>query len=105
MVGNRCQPVGVRFRSDSQLAHAVNRKIFALTMAVVVVVAAAEMPAGASTVTSPKSLAKALLTAPDAKRAGFTKVAEKVSTTSKTGEKSCPNGAQEAFESVSGQMG
>jgi hypothetical protein len=74
-------------------------------MAVVLSVAAAETPAWASTVTSPKSLVKDLLTASDAKKAGFTKVAEKVSTTSKTGEKSCPNGAQEAFESASGQMG
>ena len=83
----------------------VNRKIFALAMAVVLSVAAAEMPAWASTVTSPKSLAKDLLTASSAKKAGFTKVSGKVSTTSKTGEKSCPNGADEAFESASGQMG
>jgi hypothetical protein len=92
-------------RSDSQPALAVNRKIFALAMAVVLSVAAAEMPAWASTVTSPKSLAKDLLTASSAKKAGFTKVSEKASTTSKTGEKSCPNGADEAFEGASGQMG
>ena len=104
-VTNRCQPVGVISRSDSQPALVVNRKIFALAMAVVLSVAAAEMPAWASTVTSPKSLAKDLLTASSAKKAGFTKVSGKVSTTSKTGEKSCPNGADEAFESASGQMG
>jgi len=74
-------------------------------MAVVLFVTAVEVPAGASTVTSPKFLAKDLLSVSDAKKAGFTKVSEKVSTTSKTGEKSCPNGAQEAFESASGQMG
>jgi ethanolamine utilization protein EutA (predicted chaperonin) len=95
----------VIIRSDSQPALAVNRKIFALAMAVALLVAAAEMPAWASTVASPKSLATDLLTASYAKKAGFTKVSEKVSTTSKTGEKSCPNGAQEAFESASGQMG
>ena len=104
-VTNRCQPVGVISRSDSQPALVVNRKIFALAMAVVLSVAAAEMPAWASTVTSPKSLAKDLLTVSFAKKAGFTKVSEKASTTSKTGEKSCPNGADEAFESASGQMG
>jgi len=93
-------------RSDSQPALAISANVFtALVMAVVLFVTAVEVPAGASTVTSPKSLAKDLLTASDAKKAGFTTASEKVSTTSKTGEKSCPNGAQEAFESASGQMG
>jgi hypothetical protein len=45
------------------------------------------------------------LTTTYAKKAGFTKVVEKATTTSKTGEKSCPNGAQEAFEDAAGQTG
>ena len=40
-----------------------------------------------------------------AKTAGFTEVAEKVSTSTKTGVKSCPDGAQEAFEDGSNQTG
>jgi hypothetical protein len=63
-----------------------------------------EVTAGAST-TSAKSLAKDLLTSSYAKKAGFTEVAEKVSTSAKTGVKSCPNGAQEAFENASNQSG
>jgi hypothetical protein len=85
----------------------INRKIFA-ALAVTVMLAltaAAQMPAGASTPTSPKSLVKDLLPSSYAKKAGFTKVAAKATTTSKTGEKSCPNSAQEAFESASGQTG
>ena len=69
------------------------------------VTAAAQMPAGASTPTSPKSLAKDLLPASYATKVGFTKVVIKVTTSSKTGEKSCPNGAQEEFENASGQSG
>jgi hypothetical protein len=83
----------------------INRRIFA-ALAVVVVLpltVAAQMPAGASTLASPKSLAKDLLPSSYAKKAGFTKVAAKASTTSKTGQKSCPNAAREVFESASGQ--
>jgi hypothetical protein len=60
--------------------------------------------AGAST-TSAKSLSKDLMTSAYAKKAGFTKVAEKVSTSAKTGVPSCPDGAQEAFETASSQSG
>jgi hypothetical protein len=60
--------------------------------------------AGAST-TSAKSLAKDLMTTAYAKKAGFTEVAEKVSTSAKTGVKSCPDGAQEAFEDATNQSG
>jgi hypothetical protein len=83
----------------------ISRNIFAaLAMAIVLpVTAAAPMPAGASTPASAKSLAKDLLPSSYAKKAGFTKVARKVATSSKTGLKSCPNGAQETFESASGQ--
>jgi hypothetical protein len=63
-----------------------------------------EITAGAST-TSAKSLAKDLMTSSYAKKAGFTEVAEKVSTSAKTGVKSCPDGAQEAFEDASNQSG
>ena len=83
----------------------INRRIFA-ALAVVVVLpltVAAQMPAGASTPTSPKSLAKDLLPSSYAKKAGFTKVAAKASTTSNTGQKSCPDAAREVFETASGQ--
>jgi hypothetical protein len=63
-----------------------------------------EITAGAST-SSAKSLAKDLMTTAYAKKAGFTEVAEKVSTSAKTGVKSCPDGAQEAFENGSTQSG
>ena len=59
---------------------------------------------GAST-PSAKSLAKDLLTASYAKKGGFSDVAEKASTSSKTGVKSCPDGAQEAFENTSTHSG
>jgi hypothetical protein len=72
---------------------------------VLVLMAAAQMPAGASTAPSPKSLGKDLLPSSYAKKAGFGEVAEKVTTTSKTGVKSCPNGAQEAFQSASAPTG
>jgi hypothetical protein len=83
----------------------INRRIFAaLAVAVVLpLTVAAQMSAGASTPTSPKSLAKDLLTSSYAKKAGFTKVAAKASTTSNTGQKSCPDAAREVFESASGQ--
>jgi len=60
--------------------------------------------AGAST-SSAKSLAKDLLTTAYAKNAGFTTVAEKAATSDKTGVKSCPDGAQEAFENKSAGSG
>jgi hypothetical protein len=72
---------------------AVNLKLLAALAAAVAlsVAAAPESPAGAGTPKSSKS--------------GFPKVAEKASTTSKTGVKNCPDGGQEAFESASGQTG
>ena len=76
-----------------------------MAVVVLLVTAAAQMPAGASTPASPKSLAKDLLPSSYLKKAGFTKVAVKASTTSKTGLKSCSDGAQEAFTSASGQTG
>ncbi len=60
--------------------------------------------AGAST-PSAKSLAKDLLTAAYAKKAGFSDVIEKASTTDKTGLTSCPDGGREAFEDVSTRSG
>jgi len=78
----------------------------ALVLTVVLpVTLAAQTAAAASTAASPKSLAKGLLTSSYAKGAGFPKVAEKVTTTTKTGQKTCPNAAEEAFESASGQEG
>jgi hypothetical protein len=70
-----------------------------------VLAAATQSPAGASTAASSKSLAKDLLTTSYAKKVGFSKVAEKATTTSKTGVKNCPDGGQVAFESSSGQTG
>jgi hypothetical protein len=63
-----------------------------------------EVTAGAST-PSAKSLAKELMTASYAKTAGFTAVAEKVSTSDKTKVTSCPDGAQVAMENTSNQTG
>jgi hypothetical protein len=65
--------------------------------------AVGEATAGA--LPSAKSLSKDLLTASYAKKAGFTVVAEKPSTSSKTGVKSCPHGAQEAFEDTKTKSG
>ena len=88
-------PIPHRGESKSPLCTvAINRKILvALAVAVValLVTAAAQMPAGASTPTSTKSLAKDLLTSSYPKKAGFTKMAVKASTTSKTGLKACPD--------------
>jgi hypothetical protein len=81
------------------------RAVPAVAVALVVVLSAlGELTAGAST-PSMKSLAKDLMTSAYAKTAGFTQVAEKVSTTAKTGVKSCPDGAQEAFEDTANQTG
>jgi len=81
------------------------RAVPAVAVALVIVLAGlGEVAAGAST-PSMKSLAKDLMTSSYAKTAGFTEVAEKVSTTAKTGVKSCPDGAQEAFEDASNQTG
>jgi hypothetical protein len=71
---------------------------------VIVLTGLGETTAGAST-PSAKSLAKDLMTTAYAKTAGFTEVVEKVSTSAKTGVKSCPDGAQEAFEDASNQTG
>jgi hypothetical protein len=71
---------------------------------VIVLTGLGEVTAGAST-PSAKSLAKDLMTTSYAKTAGFTEVVEKVSTSTKTGVKSCPDGAQEAFEDGSNQTG
>jgi hypothetical protein len=74
------------------------RHLPALGLALVIACTAmGEVTAGASA-PSAKSLAKYLLTAAYAKKSGFTEVAEKASTSSKTGVKSCPNGAQAAYE-------
>jgi hypothetical protein len=83
----------------------LRRAVPAVAVALVVVLTGlGETAAGAST-TSAKSLAKDLMTSAYAKKAGFTEVAEKVSTTAKTGVKSCPDGAQEAFENTASRTG
>jgi hypothetical protein len=83
----------------------LRRAVPAVAVALVVVLTGlSEVTAGAST-PSMKSLAKDLMTTAYAKTAGFTAVAEKVSTTAKTGVKSCPDGAQEAFEDTANQTG
>ena len=70
---------------------------------VMVLTGVGAVAAGAST--SAKSLAKDLLTTSYAKKAGFTEVAVKPITSSKTGVPSCPDGAQEAFEDGSNKTG
>jgi hypothetical protein len=84
----------------------LSRKAWPIMAAAVVIALTGlgDVTAGAST-SSAKSLAKELMTAAYAKKAGFTEVAEKVSTSAKTGVKSCPDGAQEAFEDASNQSG
>jgi hypothetical protein len=83
----------------------IKRNIFAaLAMAIVLpATAAAPTLAGASTAASAKSLAKDLLPSSYAQKAGFTKVAQKVNLSSKTGLNSCPNGARVTFKNASGQ--
>jgi hypothetical protein len=81
------------------------RAVPAVAVALVIVLTGlGEVTAGASS-PSMKSLAKDLMSASYASTAGFTAVAEKVSTTAKTGVKSCPDGAQEAFEDTANQTG
>src|ERR1039458_1833807 len=94
-------------RWSGAVAWAMKRIILAvLPVAIVLLVTVeAQLPVGASTPTSAKSLAKDLLPSSYAKKVGFTKVVEKATTSTKTGEKSCPNGAQAVFEDASGQTG
>jgi hypothetical protein len=66
---------------------------------------AAATDAGASTAASPKTLTKGLLPSSYFKGARFPKVAEKVTTTTKTGQKTCPNAAEVAYETSSGREG
>jgi hypothetical protein len=77
----------------------------AVAVALVVVLAGLGATTAGAATPSAKSLAKDLMTTSYAKTAGFTEVAEKVSTSAKTGVKSCPDGAQEAFEDGSNQTG
>jgi hypothetical protein len=104
---NRWQPVGAGTRARSEHPLATKRTILAaLGVAVVLpLVAAAGPPAGASSAPSPKSLAKELLPFSYAKKAGFSEVAEKATTTTKTGVKSCPNWAQEVFQDPANKTG
>jgi hypothetical protein len=98
--------VRARSRARSERTLKINRTILAaLALATVSVIAAAAPPAGASGAASAKSLGKELLPFSYAKKAGFTEVAEKATTTSKTGVKSCPDGAQEAFQDPTNQTG
>jgi hypothetical protein len=77
----------------------------AVAVALVVVLTGFGEVAAAASTPSAKSLGKELLSTSYAKTAGFTAVAEKVSTSTKTGVKSCPDGAQEAEENTSNQTG
>ena len=62
-------------------------------------------PAAGAGTSSAKALAKDLLPSSYARGIGFTKVAEKATTSSKTGVTSCPRGAEAAFEDGSNQTG
>ena len=84
---------------------AFNLRILATAAFAVVLVTTVVGPAGASTTTSAKNLQRDLLPSSYADKAGFTEVVEKATSTSKTGEKSCPDGAQELFEDPSGPIG
>jgi hypothetical protein len=64
---------------------------------------AQQVPAGASTAPPPKTLAHDLVAATYLQHQGFTKAIEKTKTTGKTGQKGCPNGAQEIYENPTGQ--
>ena len=103
--------------ADPRTTVMIHRKLFG-ALAVVVALpltATTQIQASASTVASSKSLAKDLLPSSHANlakdllpssyanKAGFTKVAEKV-TTSKTGNTSCPLDAEEGFENASGKL-
>jgi len=61
--------------------------------------------AGASPPASARSLERDLLPRTYIQRAGFTSVVEQPVSTSHTGERSCPNGAEEAFEDRTGKTG
>jgi hypothetical protein len=86
---------------------AINQRIITLlaVAAVLTTAVVGQLPAAAtSTTTSPKSLERDLLPSSYARKQGFTEVLEKANSTSKSGVKSCPNGAQEAFEDPSTQV-
>jgi len=83
----------------------IDRRLLSAAAVVATLAAAGTWPATvvAAAETSASSLAKEVLPPAKARSGGFTKVVEKVTTTSKTGVKSCPNGAQEAFADKSGR--
>jgi len=83
----------------------IHRKLFG-ALAVVVALAlsaATQIPATASAVASASSLAKDLLPSSYANKIGFTTVAENLNTF-KTGKKSCPLEAEEAFENANAKL-
>jgi hypothetical protein len=97
---------------DLELALTIKRSIIAAstfvalsTLVATVSVVAPPLPAAAATPTTPNALKAALLTTAFANKAGFPKVVEAATSSSKTGEPSCPDGAQEAFEAASGKTG
>lgn len=106
----------------SDHSHPTERSVLALELTlkftrrfvviVIAIVAVAALAAGLALLSggsrSPSvgtSLTKDLLPASDAKRAGFSAVVLQATASAKTGEASCPDGAQEAFENTAGHMG
>jgi hypothetical protein len=101
------RPIGaikwLRFDQESKLRINPKVSLSAVVGVIFLVVVLAQPPVSASEPTSPSSLAHDLVPASYLQHQGFTKVIEKTTTTSKTGEKSCPNGAREIYEDASGQ--
>ena len=77
----------------------------ALGVALVGALALGGIPVGASMATVVAAPAKGLVTTAQASKLGFTKVAGKPTTTSKTGVTGCPKGAEAAFEDSTGTTG
>jgi len=92
-----------------ELTLKISRRFVVIVIAIVAVAALAAGLALLSGGTGPSSvstsLTKDLLPSSYAKRAGFSAVVVKATTSAKTGEPSCSNGAQEAFEDTAGHMG
>jgi hypothetical protein len=87
----------------------VHRRLVIIVIVIVAVAALvavlALLPGGTRSPSVSTSLTKDLLPPSYAKRAGFSAVVVKATTSAKTGEASCSHGAQEAFEDTSSHMG
>lgn len=80
-----------------------HRRILAVCVLTATVTALSSTAAGASA--SAARLVKDVLSPADAHALGYTKVLEQAKTPAKTGEKNCPEGAEQVFEDAAGQTG